>query len=52
MSKSEKQAWDNGVTDKMMGYFAAIKRCKEAAKDGSKEAAAYVRGFENNGVGE
>ena len=52
MNEQEKQAYQAGVTDKMNGYSAAIKRCKEAAKSGSKPAAAYVSGYENSGVGE
>jgi hypothetical protein len=40
------------VADKMSGFYGAIKVCKQAAKAGDENCAAYVKGFETSGAGE
>ena len=52
MTEQEREAYRAGVADKMHGFSRAITTCREAAKKGSKECAAYVRGYEGSGVGE
>jgi hypothetical protein len=53
MKASEKQikeAYRNGVADKMEGYKKAYDACKKMK--GNPCAEAYVRGYENSGAGE
>ena len=52
MSKEEKEAYNNGWRDKIDGYKRAIQQCRKMAKEGNKMAAAYVKGYDNSGIGE